>query len=111
MVQLRLVPPPWTQKDWERASSFELVQGRVTVAPIRHPHNDNTWTVGIYAPFVSDRAGPGHRLRACVSKCQTYEDAQRVVGFISYDVELDFIGLNIPPKEQKFWSQVREPWP
>ena len=58
----------WVTKDWERAGSPNFQPGfRVTLVPVRHPENDDTWTVGIYDP-IAGRSGQvcGHILRGCL---------------------------------------------
>lgn len=108
--KLRLAAPPWTPEDWKRATAFlPLPLDQVVIAPIRHPDNDNTWTVGVYEPVPSVQHG--HKLRTWISKCETYEEAQKVVTFLYYDAETRFIGINIPEDEWPFWGRVREPWP
>jgi hypothetical protein len=110
-VKLRVVGPAWTEKDWENATSFVHVAGKVTIAPIRHPANDNTWTVGIYVPFVSDLVGYGHRLQSYATKCETYEEALRAASFMSYDLKRQYLGIRIPEDGHDFWERVRATYP
>lgn len=88
-----------------------MPKGRVVIAPMRHPDNDNRWSVGVYVPVPDSQQG--HKLRTWVSKCETYEEALRVVQFLHYDYETQFIGIHIPDEEEAwtFWTRVREPWP
>jgi hypothetical protein len=81
------------------------------MVPIRHPDNDNTWTVGVFEPVGFPAGLESHRLRTWISKCRTYKEAQKVVTFLHYDVVTHFITLNVPKDEGPFWNRVREPWP
>ena len=107
MMRLRVAAPPWTQADWEKAVSFKLVQGEVTIAPIRHPANDNTWTVGVYVPIEHEQLGHGHKLWSYSTKCETYEEALKAASFMSYDPKRQYLGFDLPESEREFWDRVQ----
>lgn len=77
------VQSTWSEEDWERAGNPKLVPDEVSVVPIRHPDNDDTWSVGVYDP--SSLAVPGrlvwggHKLRGIFTRvrAKTFQEAQR----------------------------------
>jgi hypothetical protein len=103
-VKLRAAAPVWTEEDWKRSVSFQLPKDSVGIVPIRHPANDNTWSVGIYIPAP---AVHGHKLHAYATRCKTYEDALKAASFIQYDHARNHLGFNIPEGGQEFWESVR----
>lgn len=107
MTRLRIVAPPWTEADWKKATSFKFIQGEVLIVPIRHPANDNTWTVGVYVPMLHEQLGHGHKLQSYTTKCWTYEEAQKAASFVYYDPKRQYLGINLPEGEREFWDRVR----
>jgi hypothetical protein len=92
----------WTTEDWEK-SVPKFIPETITVAPIRHPDNDDSWCIGVYDP-TEPPLGIGHRLRGFLHNvhCKTYEEALQAASFLVVTPESIDVRPDLTTDQQLF---------